>query len=102
VEDPARRDADEDLGANVGERLGERGAVIAGVEDEQRHLPVRREPPDEPLHLGNGGVGGVHLRAEAQHVCRRGPGVLRPTELADPLIAPPGHDRLAGRVLEAE
>jgi hypothetical protein len=42
MEDPARRDADEDLAAGVSKPVGDGDGVVAGVEGEQRHLPVRR------------------------------------------------------------
>ena len=99
VKDPARKDAHEDLAALVLQLLCEGGAVIAGVEDEQRHLPVGRQQPDEPTHLVDGRFGRAHLRVEAHHVSRRCPRVLCPVELADPLVAPSRHDRLAGRVV---
>jgi len=40
VEDPGRGDADEHLAALAAQFFCEGDAVIAGVEDEQRHLPV--------------------------------------------------------------
>jgi hypothetical protein len=79
--------------------VGQPDGVVAGIEHEQRHVAVVTHEPAQVADLGDRGVGGVGAHREATGVDRRGPRVGRPVELADPLIRPAGHDRLARRVL---
>ena len=99
VEDAVVADAAEHLCPATAEVVAHRDRVVAGVEDEQRHLVVTGQQPDETAELVDGGIRRIRQGRDAAHVDRRRPAVRRPRELADPLVVPPRDDRLAGRVL---
>jgi hypothetical protein len=99
MEDTGRSDPHQHLGPGVPQPMAKGDAVIPGVEDEERHLGVIGQQVDQAPNLFDGGSSSVHGWADAQRVQWRGPAVRRPVQLADPLIGPPGHDGLSGRVL---
>lgn len=77
------------------EVVADRDPVVAGIEDEQRHFLLVRKEPDEAPDLSDRGSGRVFTRHEAHGVKRLGPRVVRPAELAHPLVRPAGNDPLA-------
>jgi hypothetical protein len=74
------------------------GGVIARVEDEQRRWTFVREAAEQVGDLFHGDDVGVLAWMDAPHIERGSPAVLREAELGQPLVRPPGHDRLPGRV----
>ena len=101
MEDPVRADAHKHLGARLGQPGADGDGVVAGVEDEQRHVTLVGKQIHEVAHLGDGGRRGVLAGRDASGIEGSGPAVRRPIELADPLIGPAGHDGLAGGVLRS-
>ncbi len=105
MKDAVGADAHEDLGADIGEPNADGDRVVAGVEHEHRDV-VAGEKASQSLDLVDGGSRGLHARLDPHDVEGGGPGVRRPVELGDPLVAPSRHDGLAvgvfgGRVVEA-
>jgi hypothetical protein len=99
IENPVVANAAEHLGPPTGQVVSDGDWVIAGIEDEQRDGTSHRQKANEVLHLVDGGRGGIHLWADPHQIHRGRPTVESPVQLADPLIGPPSHDGLAGRVL---
>jgi len=92
----------QDLGTSPFQSLLETHGIVTGVEDEQVRLAATRIPPAEAthqrLHLLGGHVVGVLLGWDAPCVYRRDPGIALEAELCNQLVAPSGHDGLAGGV----
>jgi len=95
VEDAVAADADQDLRGGVGQCGADRDRVVAGVEDEHRHLAVVGQALREPGDLLDGERCGIAGGWDPRGVYRRGPGVEGPVELGDPLVGPAGADGLA-------
>ena len=88
----------ERLNPHVGQVVSNANRVVTGIEDEERDFSPVSQESDEPPDLLDGRCGGVDERCNAHDVKGCRPRVRGPVQLTDPLIGPPGHDRLSGRV----
>ena len=89
LEHPVVADWAEHLDPRAGELVAERDRVVAGVEDEERDLTVVGQEHEEDADLAERGRGRVAAWDETHRVERLGPRVVRPAELAHPLLATP-------------
>jgi hypothetical protein len=96
VKDALGTDAAAHLDALVTKVVADADRVIAGVEDEQRHLAVGRLECQQTPHLDDRGGRGIDVARDALEIDRHDPRVRARQQADDELIGPAGHDRLAG------
>lgn len=101
VEAAARSQADKDLAWTSFQPLLELHGVVAGVEDEKRHVcrtALHCGSSEQPLDLLGGGH--VHLPVRMDTLCiyRSRPTLAHEAQLRYELVGPSSHDRLSGGV----
>jgi hypothetical protein len=95
IKHPVVSDPTKHLDPFAGELVAESDRVVASVEDEERDLGVLGQEHEESADLADRGCGRIAASNKTHRVERLGPRVVRPAELAHPLITPPRDDRLA-------